>query len=87
MLGSITRCAPSNGMGEEPTGNKKNKKDDWTRDEWGNHIADRLAGACPKEVSEITNGRSVHFKVSARDALRSLLSPHQWYRDPIRNSV
>ena len=60
-------------------------KDDWTRDEWRNHIADRLAGACPMEMSEITNGSAVHFKVTARVALRSLLSPHQWnIGDPIR---
>ena len=60
-------------------------KDDWTRDEWGNYIAGRLAGAFPMEMSEITNGRAVHFKVTARDGLRSLLPPHQWYiGDPFR---
>ena len=59
--------------------------EDWSRDEWGNHYADRLAGACPMEVSASTHGRAVHFKVTARDALHSLLTPHQWYiGDPIR---
>ena len=56
---------------------EKPDNNDWTRDEWGNHIADRLAGACPAEVSEITNGRAVHFKVTARAALLSLLAPQQ----------
>ena len=66
-------------MDKSPPGDKgpqDNKK--WTRDEWGNHIADRLAGACPAEASEITNGRPVHFKVTARAALMSHLL-QQWY--------
>ena len=55
-------------------------KDNWTRD------ADRFTGACPIEVSEITHGRSVHFKVTDREALQSLLSLHQRYiGDPIRS--
>ena len=63
-----------------------NKK--WRRDAWGNHIADRLAGACPAEVSESTHGRAVHLKVKAREALQLLLSQHQWYiSDPIKGPV
>ena len=70
---------------------KKADNKDWTRDEWGNNIAVQLAGACPAEVSAITHGRAVHFKVTARDALQSLLTPHQWYigdhiRDPALNN-
>ena len=58
---------------------------DWARDELGNHIADRLAGACLAEVSEITKGRAVHFTVTARAALLSLLAPQKWYiGDPLR---
>ena len=59
---------------------------DWTRDEWRNHTADRLAGACHAEVSEITHGRAVHFKVTAREALQLLLIQHQCYiGDPIKD--
>ena len=51
-------------------------------------MADRLAGVCPAEVSAITHKRAVHFKVTASDALQSLLTPHQWYiGDPITAPV
>ena len=40
-------------------------KEDWTRDEWGNHLAYRMAG------TELTHWRAVHFRVTARDALLS----------------
>ena len=43
-----------------------------------------MSGAFPAELSEITHGRAVHFKVTVREALQSLLSQHPWYiRDPI----
>ena len=64
---------------------KREEKEDWTRDEWGNHLADKMAGACSMEVLELTNGRAVHLKVTAREALLSLFPPHQWYiEDPVR---
>ena len=54
---------------------KRNEiKEDSMRNEWGNNLADRMAG-----VSELTNGWTVHFEVVARDALLSFLSPHQCY--------
>ena len=74
---SLQRAVPVMTRTRNHPEKRKTNKDDWTRDKWGNRIADRLIGACHVEVSEITDGRAVHYKVTAREALRSLLSPHQ----------
>ena len=85
---ALQRVKPNMTWIKKQSRGKATIKEDWTRDEMGNHLADRLAGACPMEVSKLTHGRAIHLKVTAREALLTLLFPHQWYfGDPVRGPV
>ena len=66
-------------MDTQPSRGAQKTKAECPREDWGNHLADRLAGEKPEEVMVLTYRRAILIAISAREAIPSLLDRYQWY--------
>ena len=52
---------------------------EWSNKDWGNHLAERLAGGKPAEVTALVQRKAIHIIIIARETILSHWDHHQSY--------
>ena len=56
---------------------------EWSKEDWGNYLADKLAGGKPEEVTVLVQRRAIHITISARGYTQPTGSSSMVHRSPV----